>query len=132
MTAVRIAAQFTKDERDRNGLIPAAVTIAANRHDWSAYAVVRLECVRVTDEVAEGGVEIPTVGIKHIELLTEADDSATAEKLLTQAYEARTGKSPIPGIDGAADQAAGDTEGWESGPVAERTPDVWLDDKAED
>jgi hypothetical protein len=75
---VRIAAQFTKDERDRNGLIPAAGNIAANSHDWRGVAVVRLDCVRVTDEIKDGGVLIPTVGIRHIELV-DGDDADLLE-----------------------------------------------------
>lgn len=120
---VRIAAQFTKDERDRNGLIPAAGAIAKERHDWTGYAVAKLDCVRVTDEVKDGGVEIPTVGIRHIELLDGEQADAVA-KLLAQAYEARTGKTPIPGVDG--DQE-GDAELLDDGP-ASPPKDEWLDD----
>lgn len=120
---VRIAAQFTKDTRVRNGLIPAAADIAKDRHEWRGIAVVRLDCVRVTDEI-EDGLEIPTVGIRHIEVL-DGDAAETAERLLNQAYEARTGNTPIPGVDGQ-----GDTDGWDEGPVSQRPADEWLDDKA--
>lgn len=119
---VRIAAQFTKDERDRNGLIPAAGHIVANSHDWSGFALVRLDCVRVTEEVQEG-LRIPTVGIKHIELIPDdqVDDYA---KTLATMYEARTGRTPLPLDDLVSDGQ--DADLLDDAPSSP-TPDEWLD-----
>lgn len=117
---VRIAAQFTKDTRVHNGLITHANTIAKNRHDWTGYALVQLECVRVTDEVTDG-LEIPTVGITRIELVPDTDVDDIRNRLAAL-YETRTGATPIPGIDGQQPDADLD-----DGPVAARKPDEWLE-----
>jgi hypothetical protein len=94
MTA-RIAAKFAKDKQELNGLDNIADQIVTDSHSWTGVAVVLLDCIRVTDEVDQGGVLIPTVRVKHIEPLG-GEDATTAHKLLNTAYEARTGKTPLP------------------------------------
>lgn len=94
MTA-RIAAKFAKDKQDMNGLDHIADRICEDRNNWRGIAVVRLDCLRVTDEIDQGGVEIPTVRVLQIEPLA-GTDADTAHKLLDAAYEHRTGRVPLP------------------------------------
>jgi hypothetical protein len=95
VVTVRIAAKFAKDKQDLNGLDPISDQISSDSHSWTGVAVVLLDCIRVTDEVDQGGVLIPTVRVKHIEPLG-GEDADNARKLLNTAYEARTGRTPLP------------------------------------
>ncbi|HET8643238.1 MAG TPA: hypothetical protein VFM37_14975 [Pseudonocardiaceae bacterium] len=115
---VKIAAKWKKDERGYNGLesiLHGLVDDGLNRR----YAVVLLETVRVTREIADGDVEIPTVRIVHIEPL-DGEVAAVAKRLLDEAYRARAGNAP-------QDQLPLGDQGGE--PVSERQPDEWLDDE---
>lgn len=144
---VKIAGQFTKDTRDRNGLTPISGQIIAGEEDWTGYAVVRLEWARTSKERRDGGVPHPTVAVVHIEPVN-GDDTDPIRELLTRLYETRTGRTPLP-LDMAADADAetadvhrvaaertdpfyggplkGDVDLLDDGPVAERKPDEWLD-----
>jgi hypothetical protein len=147
---VKIAGQFTKETRDRNGLTPIADKIVADHHDWSCYGIVRLEGARLSEERRDGWVKHPTVAICHIEPV-DGDDAAVIEEMLARRYQARIERQqPIPGIDGRAesrDEARVDAERRDpiyggpikddgpdlltdpdtDGPVAERPRDEWLD-----
>jgi len=118
---VNIAAQWKRDNRELNGLSAIEDDLLGKPHE-PRYAVVKIETKRITRDLADGDVEVPTVNIVHIEPVDEADEE-TVKKLLTDRYSARTGKpEPQPTLfDSAADSAA-------DGPVSEREPDEWLDD----
>jgi hypothetical protein len=61
--------------------------------------------------------------ITRIELVPDSDIDDIRNRLAAL-YEARTGATPIPGIDGQQPDADLD-----DGPVAQREPDVWLDNR---
>jgi hypothetical protein len=119
---VKLAAQFSKDERPLNSLNDLADQIAKDSEGWQGYALVKLERVRTSHEDADGST-IPTVGFKRIEIL-DGEEADAAAKRLVQLYEARTHTTPITGIDGQRPDADLD-----DGPVAQREPDAWLDNR---
>jgi hypothetical protein len=150
---VKLAAKLADDKKDLNGLTAILDDILANHTGrWVVAAIV--EPVRITDEVAKGGLKIPTVGVVHIEAML-GDNTAVVRELIEKTYQARTGRTPLP-FDEHDDQAAehsdarrvageaadpfyggpikdGDTgpdllaDPDSDGPVAERPRDEWLD-----
>ncbi len=151
---VKLAAKLADDKKDLNGLTAILDDILANHTGrWVVAAIV--EPVRITDEVAKGGLKIPTVGVVHIEAML-GDNTAVVRELIEKTYQARTGRTPLP-FDAdshrAAEEAderrvAGDptdpfyagpikdgddgphllADPDADGPVAERPRDEWLDD----
>lgn len=129
---VNIAAQWKKDTRDLNGLTEIEEELIGQplqRH----LAVVELEVVRITRDIADGGAETPTVNILHIEPV-DGEQAEAVRLMLDGLYQARSGKrqeavprtltelsgqQTLP-LDGA------DADGGE--PVSERTHDEWLPD----
>lgn len=147
---VKLAAKLADDKKDLNGLEAILDDILADHTGrWVVAAIV--EPVRITDEVAKGGLKIPTVGVVHIEVML-GDNTAAVRELIEKTYQARTGRTPLPFQDDEAAEAsderrvAGDpadpfyngplkddgpdllADPDADGPVAERPRDEWLDD----
>jgi hypothetical protein len=149
---VKLAAKLADDKKDLNGLTAILDDILANHTGrWVVAAIV--EPVRITDEVAKGGLKIPTVGVVHIEAML-GDNTAVVRELIEKTYQARTGRTPLPFDEHenvAAEERDTDrvkAEGKDpiyggplpagevdlladpeqpDGPVAERPRDEWLD-----
>ncbi|MEV7264678.1 hypothetical protein AB0N38_14110 [Micromonospora aurantiaca] len=91
---VNMSATFKKDERINNGL--ERIARALVKDPLTRHVVVGvIECTRITRDIADGGVETPTVRFALIEVL-DGDDAEQARQLLDAAHNARTGKSPAP------------------------------------
>lgn len=98
---VNVAATFKKDERINNGLERIArdlVKDPLNRH----LVVGIIECTRITRDIADGGVETPTVRFALIEVL-EGEPAEQARQLLDAAHNARTGRAPQSALFGDPD-----------------------------
>lgn len=103
---VNVAATFKKDERINNGLERIArdlVKEPLNRH----LVVGIIECTRITRDIADGGVETPTVRFALIEVL-EGEPAEQARQLLDAAHNSRTGRTPQPALFGDVDRDDGD------------------------
>lgn len=89
--AVKIAAQFTKDNRGLNGLNTIADELVADdaNSDEVRYLIAKYHVRRVTEERDEGGVLVPTVNLDHIEPIIVKADATKVAKLLEQAYGQR-------------------------------------------
>lgn len=124
--AVGIAAQWTKDNRELNGLNDIEEQLIENPHDRH-FAVVEIGVKRVVRDVADGDTERPTVQIFQIEPL-DGDAAKTAKELMTGAYKARTGKTAPPPQDALPFDEAAEGQG-DGEPVSERSKDEWLDGK---
>jgi len=116
---VNIAAQWKRDNRELNGLSAIEDELLGKPHE-PHYAVVKIETKRITRDLADGDVEVPTVNIVHIEPV-DGDAADVVKTMLADLYSARTGKpEPQPTLF--------DGSGHGEGPVSERKPDEWLDD----
>ena len=133
MPQVKLAARFTKDTQPYNGLTDDnhVADLIDQPHD-RRYALVSYDVLRIADEI-EDGTKVPTIKWVQIEPL-DGDAAARAKADMRALYKRRTGNEPspdrvpeptlldeLPDDDGKADD--------DEGPVSERTPDVWLDDK---
>lgn len=107
---VNVAATFKKDERINNGLERIArdlVKDPLNRH----LVVGIIECTRITRDIADGGVETPTVRFALIEVL-EGEPAEQARQLLDAAHNVRTGRSPQPALFGDTERDVVDATVW--------------------
>lgn len=117
--SVNISATFSKEAREYCGLDAITADLIEFPHD-RVYVVGVVEVLRITKDIADGGVETPTVRFVQIEAVDDGDVPAV-RKLLDGRYQDRTGK----------DHAAPDTLPiGDEGPVAERPRDEWLDPEA--
>jgi hypothetical protein len=125
VSTVKLAAKLADDKQDRNGLEAIADDILADHTGrWIVAAII--EPVRITEEIAKGGVKTPTVRVVHIEPML-GDNTEAVRALINGAYESRTGRTPLP-LDELA-TAAGDgkdAELLDDGPSSP-APDEWLD-----
>ena len=114
--SVNISGTFKQDQREYNGLEAIEDTLIKDPLTHR-YAVIRFTTLRITEEVADGGVRTPTVRLLHIEPV-DGDNEELVKDLLAGRFQARTGSAPqetLP-IEHDADD----------GPVSERKPDKWL------
>jgi hypothetical protein len=123
---IKIAAQFTKETRELNGLNAIEKDMLDNPHDeW--YIVARVVNAHSGINHLDGDSKDARAHLAHIEPLW-GDDETAAKELLSKAYKART-VSSVPKADATLfdDAAGGDAE---DEPVSERTPDAWIDPAA--
>lgn len=82
-------------DAEKNGLSAIAGNILANPDD-DVVMLVRLKLRKVVNDLQEG-TRVPQMQIEHIERLENQEAGGT---LLMQELERRTGRVPIPGING--------------------------------
>jgi hypothetical protein len=91
---VSISAAFKKDSRDLNGLESIVQELIDSPLDRRVI-VAMVEVIRTTIDHRDGGTRTPTVKLLQIEPLA-GDVAEQAQKLLAEAYTARTGMSHEP------------------------------------
>jgi len=110
---VAIKAKFGKDTKAFNGL-EAIVEDLLDKPLQEHYVIAKVSTVRITNDIEGGGVEVPTVSFKHIEVMLSDKEEAAAKKLFEAACKARLGDLPQQTLfeDGAAKEGdAPDTAG---------------------
>lgn len=93
---VNIAAQFKKDERGMNGLLPIVGELLDEPRE-KRFLVAEYEVVRVTEDLEDGGIKTPTIKLLHIEPMVAADAEKSAAGLIQAAYLARQGVGAVSG-----------------------------------
>jgi hypothetical protein len=92
--AVQIKGTFKRDERENNGL--EGIREDLIRTPLERHTIVgTIEVTKIVRDVADGGVETPTVRLVSVEPLS-GDDALTAKKMLDAAYHERTGQTAPP------------------------------------
>lgn len=132
--SVSIAAQWTKETRDLNGLNSIEQALIGQPLT-RRLAVIELETLRTTKDFKNGGTETPTILILHVEPV-DGDDAETVRGMLDRLYTDRTGKTEEPVartlLDGQgslfSDDAGDEQQDTAGEPVSERPRDEWLDD----
>ncbi|HZN77978.1 MAG TPA: hypothetical protein VFC00_40725 [Micromonosporaceae bacterium] len=115
--SVSISGTFKQDQREYNGLEAIEEDLIKDPLTHR-YGVIRYTTLRITEEVADGGVRTPTVRLLHIEPV-DGDNEELVKGILLGVFQARTWSTP-------QDPLPLDDDG----PVSERKSDKWLDPKA--
>lgn len=118
---VKVKGQWKKDTREYNGLDTDTNRKGLIEHPLQRrYAVVLLETSKVEILTQEGGTQVPTINIAHIELV-EGDDAEVVASILDGAYQTRTGRAAQRSLFDADDPAANeDAEKILSGALAKK------------
>lgn len=91
--AVKISGSFKKDERPLNGLSAIAKDLIDSPYD-EHYIIAKVSCLRIAEDIEDGGTKTPTVKLKHIEVMLTRKDEADARKIFERAAKARLGELP--------------------------------------
>lgn len=92
--AVNVSAQFTKDERENDGL--RAIEEVLVKDPLRRHVVVAvIETSAVTTSYRKGGVVTPTVRLVNVEVM-DGDRAVAARELLDTVYRQRTGRDENP------------------------------------
>lgn len=91
--SVNIKAQFSSDERPRNGLENIAKQLVDDPLT-PVWIVARAFCPRTSVNNLEGGAITPVVQLDLIEPMLSTADEAKAKALLDRNYKARNGHLP--------------------------------------
>lgn len=118
---VNVAATFKKDERINNGL--EAIVRQLVKEPLERHVVVGvIEVTRITRDIADGGVETPTVRLVSVEAL-EGDMADAARQLLEKRHSERTGHHLQGALFGDQDEREGEGEGQGEGGEPEKPDD---------
>ena len=93
MGVVHVAASWSKDEKKYNGLEAIAKELVDNPLQ-EHYIICKVTTKRITRDISEGGAEIPTVWLKHVEVMLTPGDEKAAKKLFDKACQKRLGELP--------------------------------------
>lgn len=93
MGAVAIQATFGKDQKAYNGLEAISDELVEKPLE-EHYVIAKVTTARISVDIENGGVEVPTVKFKHIEVMLSDKEERDAKKLFEAACKARLGELP--------------------------------------
>lgn len=91
--AIKISGSYKKDERAYNGLEAIAKDLIEEPHT-EHYIIAKVGCLRIAEEIEDGGSKTVTVKLKHIEVMLSNKDETDAKKIFERAAKARLGEVP--------------------------------------
>lgn len=91
--AIKISGSYKKDERAYNGLEAIAKDLIEEPHT-EHYIIAKVGCLRIAEEIEDGGSKTVTVKLRHIEVMLSNKDEADAKKIFERAAKARLGEVP--------------------------------------
>jgi hypothetical protein len=103
---VHISAAWSKDEKKYNGL-EAISKLLVDQPLVEHYIIAKVTTKRITRDIDEGGAEIPTVALKHIEVISGAKAEKSAKRLFETACKERLGELPQASLFDDVDPAEG-------------------------
>lgn len=122
---VKISGSYKKDERPLNGLEAIAKDLIDSPYD-EHYIIAKISCLRIAEDIEDGGTKTPTVKLKHIEVMLNKKDETDARKIFERAAKARLGELPQqtlfennPGGEGGNETNAGNEDSGEGEPTGD-------------